>query len=133
MKPVDRRTVLDIRKFYDSGERIGELASQFDLSPRTVSNIAKRKTHKRVKERPDEDHRTLEQAAKRSRLRRMTSEEQARYDAERAERLDRFMRSRGIRPPHRRPALPEAGRIDMRYDSDSGEYVEDTGPKPKAG
>ena len=131
MKHLDRRTVLDIRKFYDSGERIGELASQFDLSPRTVSNIAKRKTHKRVKERPDEDYRTLEQSAKRSRLRRMTPEERARYDTERAERYDLMQRHLGIKP--RRRALPEAGRINMRYDSDSGEYVEDTGPKPKAG
>ena len=133
MKPLDRRTVLDIRKFYDSGERIGELAVQFGLSSRTVSNIVNRKTHKRVKERLDESYRSLEQAAHLSRLRRMTPDERARDDAERAARQDRFMRSRGIRPPQRRPALPEAGRIDMRYDPASEVYVEDTKARPKSG
>ena len=131
MKPLDRRTVLDIRKFYDSGERIGELAAQFGLSSRTVSNIVNRKTHRRVKERPDESFRTLEMAAKRSRRRRMTPDERARDDAKRALRLNMIQQHLGIKP--RKPALPEAGRIDMRYDSGSGVYVEDTGPKLPSG
>lgn len=131
MKQLDRQTVLDIRKFYDSGERIGELASQFGLSPRTVSNIVNRKTHKRVKERPDESFSILEMAAQRSRRRRMKPEERARYDAERAQRLDLMEQHLGIKP--RKLALPEAGRIDMRYDSGSGVYVKDSKTKPKSG
>ena len=131
MKPLDRRTVLDIRKFYDSGEPIGELAVQFRVSPRTVSNIAKRKTHKRVKERPDESYRTLEMAAQRSLRRRMTPEERAKDDAKRAGRYDRMGQHLGVKP--RRPALPQANQVDMRYDPGSEAYVEDTRPKSESG
>ena len=47
-KKLDRQAVLDIRKQYDVGYEIHELAVAYGVAPSTVSDVAHRRTHKRA-------------------------------------------------------------------------------------
>ena len=73
MKPLDRKTVLELRRLFASGERVGDLAEAFDLAERTVSNVVNGRTHTRVTEREHEVD--VGFVGQQSRRRRMSPEE----------------------------------------------------------